>query len=62
MIGGQTTQKILVELTRINNNLEKILALQYTTNRFTDAIVNKLKADTNFINTTKEKQLEPIQE
>jgi|TARA_Y100000588_G_C13682285_1_gene680868 hypothetical protein len=62
MIGGQTAQKILVELTRINNNLEKILALQYTTNRFTDAIVNKLKADTNFINTTKEKQLEPIQE
>ena len=48
MIGGQTA--------------EKILALQYTTNRFTDAIVNKLKADTNFINTTKEKQLEPIQE
>ena len=62
MIGGQTAQKILVELTRINNNLEKILALQYTTNRFTDAIVNKLKADTTFINTTKEKQLEPIQE
>ena len=62
MIGGQIAQKILVELTRINNNLEKILALQYTTNRFTDAIVNKLKADTNFINTTKEKQLEPIQE
>jgi len=62
MIGGQTAQKILVELTRINNNLEKILALQYTTNRFTDAIVNKLKADTNFINTTKEKELEPIQE
>jgi len=62
MIGGQTAQKILLELTRINNNLEKILALQYTTNRFTDAIVNKLKADTNFINTTKEKQLEPIQE
>lgn len=62
MISGQTAQKILVELTRINNNLEKILALQYTTNRFTDAIVNKLKADTNFINTTKEKQLEPIQE
>ena len=62
MIGGQTAQKILLELNRINNNLEKILALQYTTNRFTDAIVNKLKADTNFINTTKEKQLEPIQE
>ena len=62
MIGGQTAQKILLELTRINNNLEKILALQYTTNRFTDAIVNKLKADTNFINTTKEKELEPIQE
>ena len=62
MISGQTAQKILLELTRINNNLEKILALQYTTNRFTDAIVNKLKADTNFINTTKEKQLEPIQE
>jgi|TARA_R100001530_G_scaffold57424_1_gene41758 hypothetical protein len=62
MIGGQTAQKILVELTRINNNLEKILALQYTTNRFTDAIVNKLKADTTFINTTKEKELEPIQE
>ena len=62
MIGGQTAQKILLELSRINNNLEKILALQYTTNRFTDAIVNKLKADTNFINTTKEKQLEPIQE
>jgi|7_EtaG_2_1085326.scaffolds.fasta_scaffold73396_3 hypothetical protein len=62
MIGGQTAQKILLELTRINNNLEKILALQYTTNRFTDAIVNKLKADTTFINTTKEKELEPIQE
>jgi|TARA_B100000287_G_scaffold418304_1_gene455072 hypothetical protein len=62
MIGGQTAQKILVELTRINNNLEKILALQYTTNRFTDAIVNKLKADTTFIKTTKEKELEPIQE
>ena len=62
MIGGQTAQKILVELTRINNNLEKILALQYTTNRFTDAIVNKLTADTTFIKTTKEKELEPIQE
>ena len=62
MIGGQTAQKILVELTRINNNLEKILALQYTTNRFTDAIVNKLIADTTFIKTTKEKELEPIQE
>ena len=62
MIGGQTAQKILVELTRINNNLEKILALQYTTNRFTDAIVNKLKADTTVIKTTKEKELEPIQE
>ena len=62
MISGQTAQKILVELTRINNNLEKILALQYTTNRFTDAIVNKLKAYTTFIKTTKEKELEPIQE
>ena len=62
MIGGQTAQKILVELTRINNNLEKILALQFTTNRFTDAIVYKLKADTTFIKTTKEKELEPIQE